>query len=351
VSALDSLTVLKGEETAVTHEGLRVSTVPRAAGTLAIAGLAALAGRYARARATGDRDWARRVESRLSGLGEVDAVSILPLVERLTGAGAAGRLQAEPGLSYLVRAGSCSIVFDTGLNVRAAEPSPLVENAAALGIDLQGVDGVVISHLHPDHVGGGRMVLHRTFGFSPAPMEPRGLPAFVPTQMSHARADVVQTDGPRVIAPGVAVLPPLPAALVVGAVREQGVVVNVRDFGLVVLTGCGHPPIERILGVTEQVLDVPIRAVVGGLHLPVHAWGTPQIVQAVLGNPHWPWQPIGERDVAHVIEELRARGPRVVAVSSHDSTPWTFDALGRAFGDGYRTMRAGEELRIGANGL
>ena len=214
-------------------------------------------------------------------------------------------------------------MFDTGLNVRGAKRSPLVENAAALGVDLRSVDGVVISHLHPDHVGGARMALRRTFGFSPAPIEARGLPAFVPTPMSHERAHVVPTTGARVIAPGVAVLPALPAVVFLGPVREQAMVVNVRGFGLVVLTGCGHPPIERILGVTEQVLDVPIRAVVGGLHLPVHAWGTPLIPQAALGNPHWPWQPISERDAAQVMEEIRARGPRVVALSGHDSTPWT----------------------------
>ena len=127
--------------------------------------------------------------------------------------------------------------------------------------------------------------------------------------MSHERAHVVPTTGARVIAPGVAVLPPLPAVVFLGPVREQAMVVNVRGFGFVVLTGCGHPPIERILGVTEQVIDVPIRAVVGGLHLPVHAWGTPLIPQAVLGNPHWPWQPISERDAAQVMEEIRARGP------------------------------------------
>ena len=90
--------------------------------------------------------------------------------------------------------------------------------------------------------------------------------------MRHERAHVVPTAAARVIGPGVAVLPPLPAVVFLGPVREQAMVVNVRGFGLVVLTGCGHPPIERILGVTEQVLDVPIRAVVGGLHLPVHAW-------------------------------------------------------------------------------
>lgn len=329
----------------MTHE----RTVPMAAGALAAATLATLASRFARARAAADRDWASRVESRLTDIGEVDRVTILPLVERLTARGDA-RLRGEPGLSYLVRAGSHSFVFDTGLNARGVDPSPLLENAAALGVDLQATDGVIISHLHPDHIGGGRMLLHRTFGFSPTATEPRGVPAFVPTAMNHARADVVLTDGPRVIAPGVAVLPPLPAVVATGPVREQAVVVNVRGFGLVVLTGCGHPPIERILGLTEQVLDVPIRAVVGGLHLPVHPLGTPLIPQALLGNPHWPWRPVGERDVAHVIEEVRTRGPRVVALSSHDSTPWTFEALGRAFGDGYRTMRVGDELRIGADG-
>jgi hypothetical protein len=34
----------------------------------------------------------------------------------------------------------------------------------------------------------------------------------------------------------------------------------------------------------------------GGLHLPVHPLGTPIVPQAVLGLPHWPWRPIGERD-------------------------------------------------------
>ena len=110
-------------------------------------------------------------------------------------------------------------------------------------------------------------------------------------------------------------LPPLPAVLfALGPVLEQALVINVRGFGLVVVT--------------------------------VHPLGTPLLPQAVLGNPHWPWQPIGERDATEVIEQIRARGPRVVAVSGHDSTPWTYRAFEQAFGDGYRTLRVGEELRI-----
>jgi metal-dependent hydrolase (beta-lactamase superfamily II) len=34
-----------------------------------------------------------------------------------------------------------------------------------------------------------------------------------------------------------------------------------------VISGCDHPSIERMLSVTEKVLDLSIRAVVDGLHL------------------------------------------------------------------------------------
>jgi hypothetical protein len=56
----------------------------------------------------------------------------------------------------------------------------------------------------------------------------------------------------------------------------------------------------------------------------------------------------GERDAEHVLAEIEARGPRLVALSGHDSTPWTYDAFARRFGERYRTLRAGEELRISA---
>jgi 7,8-dihydropterin-6-yl-methyl-4-(beta-D-ribofuranosyl)aminobenzene 5'-phosphate synthase len=37
-----------------------------------------------------------------------------------------------------------------------------------------------------------------------------------------------------------------------------------------------------------------------------------------------------------------------VALSGHDSTPWTMDAFGHAFGNRYRTLRVGEEIQITA---
>jgi 7,8-dihydropterin-6-yl-methyl-4-(beta-D-ribofuranosyl)aminobenzene 5'-phosphate synthase len=316
-------------------------TLAAAGGVVAVAGLA---GRYAAGLARERRAWPVQVEAGLRDLGEVDEVSILPLVERLTPEGSG--LRGEPGVSYLVRAGGRRVLFDSGLSGGVAV-SALAHNATLLGVPLSDLDAVVISHLHADHVGGIQAMRHHTFSFSGEPLEPGGIPAHVPTQMDHARADVAVTTAPAVIGPGMAVLPPLPRMLFwPGYVTEQALIVNVSRFGLVLISGCGHPRIEQILGVAENVLDVPIRAVVGGLHLPVHASRTPLVPQAVLGNPHPPWRPISERDAEHVIAEIRARGPKLVALSGHDSTPWTYDAFARCFDDRYRTLRAGEELRI-----
>jgi len=150
----------------------------RVFGALAMAGLAV---RYLTQRERAERSWLVQVESRLGDIGEVDELSVLPLVERLT-PGDTGRrgLRGEPGVSYLVRAGDTRLLFDTGLSGGQAR-SALVANAERLGVDLSALDAVVISHLHPDHVGGVRSVARRTFSFAAEAIEPRGVPAYVPT--------------------------------------------------------------------------------------------------------------------------------------------------------------------------
>lgn len=308
-----------------------------------------LAARYAAQRGRIEQSWLAQAEPKLTSIGEVDVLSLLPLVGRLV---PSDHLRGEAGVCYLVCADRTTLLFDAGLNMRGEVRSALVQNAEVLRVDLTGLDGVVISHLHVDHVGGLRSQLRRTFAFSAEPLEARGLPAYVPTGMSHERADVLLTTGPRVIAAGVAVLAPLPSVLFwLGPVAEQAIVVNVRGFGLVLVSGCGHPGIERMLAVTERVLDVPVKGVVGGLHLPVHPLGTPLLAQAVIGNPNWPWRPIGERDVAAAIRELQERAPRLVALSGHDSTPWAYEAFGQVFGNRYRTLRVGEELVVSADAV
>jgi glyoxylase-like metal-dependent hydrolase (beta-lactamase superfamily II) len=48
----------------------------------------------------------------------------------------------------------------------------LVHNAEALKLEIQDLHGVVISHLHADHVGGPRTAFRRTSLFRPSPWNP-----------------------------------------------------------------------------------------------------------------------------------------------------------------------------------
>jgi 7,8-dihydropterin-6-yl-methyl-4-(beta-D-ribofuranosyl)aminobenzene 5'-phosphate synthase len=307
---------------------------------------AALAGRYVAGRSAASRQVVAGLDRRLTDLGAVDSLTITPVVERLTsGPG----LRGEPGVSYLIRADDLTVLFDCGLGT-GGEETAFEANARSLGVTVDDLDCLVVSHLHLDHVGGARSQLRRTFSLGGQEPLPSSLPAFVPTQMGHPRADVVVVDEARVLGPGVAVLPPLERMLFwTGPIAEQALVVNVRGRGLVLITGCGHPEIERTLAVAERIVDAPVHAVVGGLHLPVHAMGTPLIPQAVLGSPKWPWQPIDEDDARAVIETIRARGPELVALSGHDSTPWTIAAFDEAFGERHRALRVGEDVVIGAD--
>jgi 7,8-dihydropterin-6-yl-methyl-4-(beta-D-ribofuranosyl)aminobenzene 5'-phosphate synthase len=280
--------------------------------------------------ARADRSWPARVEARLSDLGEVDEVSILPLVERLTpdGSGLAG----EPGVSYLIRAGGMRVLFDSGLSGGKAE-SALVHNAQMLGAPLGDLDAVVISHLHLDHVGGLRAVRRRTLTFAAGALEPSGVPAHVPTRMHHparryrghhSPAGDRARRGRAAAAAGDAVLAWL---------RHR--------------TGAGGQCPWLWPGPDQRLRPSADRADPGGYRAgPRHpypgrgrraaparpcACGTPLVPQAVLGNPHPPWQPVSERDAEHVLAEIEARGPRVIALSGHDSTPWTFDAFSRRY--------------------
>jgi 7,8-dihydropterin-6-yl-methyl-4-(beta-D-ribofuranosyl)aminobenzene 5'-phosphate synthase len=313
-------------------------------GFVALASVAgALAARYVRGRERIERDAVSAVARQLTDIGEVDSLTLLPLVERLVGR---PDLRGEPGVSYLLQAGDATVLFDCGL-ARGGGPTVLETNAAALGVSMADISAVVISHLHPDHVGGIHAQLRGSFSVPPALRLPGAVPAFVPTDMSHPTADVTVVSAPRVVAPGVAVLPPLGRMLFwLGPIAEQALVVNVRSFGLVLVTGCGHPRIEQTLSACEEALELPIRAVAGGLHLPVHPLGTPLLPQAVLGSPYWPWHPIGEADARAAIAAIDAVGPAIIALSGHDSTQWTYDTFHRTFGERYRTLRAGEPLVI-----
>ena len=185
-------------------------TLTFAAGSLlglsaAAAGFLSLRFQHGQRRA--EQIWAATECPRFTDLGAVKDLSILPLIDWY---GASGELCTEPGVSYLIRAGDTAILFDVGFNAKGEHPSPLLRNMGQLGIEIEALDGIFISHMHEDHVGGIPNQLRHTFALSGAPSDLRGIPAWVPQEMAHPSADVRIVDGPEVIAPGVATTGAIP---------------------------------------------------------------------------------------------------------------------------------------------
>ncbi len=56
-----------------------------------------------------------------------------------------------PGVSYLIKTNLGSLLFDLGFG---PDNQVFTHNAKKLGFRVDQVDALVISHLHPDHMGG-----------------------------------------------------------------------------------------------------------------------------------------------------------------------------------------------------
>ena len=100
-----------------------------------------------------------------------------------------------------------------------------------------------------------------------------------------------------------------------------------------------------MLDLAREVLEVPLHGVIGGLHLPVHPWPR-HLPQALTGSPRPPWRPLSDPDIDAAMSRLRAAGASLVAVSGHDSTPYTMGRFAAAFGAGFQGVRVGAEIRI-----
>jgi 7,8-dihydropterin-6-yl-methyl-4-(beta-D-ribofuranosyl)aminobenzene 5'-phosphate synthase len=153
-------------------------------------------------------------------------------------------LKPDWGFSCLVQGGKLpTILFDTGADGRI-----LLANMDKLGIDPLSVDVVFISHGHFDHTGG----------FSDFLSINSDVTVYVPSswQRVHGAREVVPVREPMAIAEGL---------FSTGELRsiEQSMVIG-TERGAVIITGCSHPGVDRILQ-ASAAWGEPF-ALIGGLH-------------------------------------------------------------------------------------
>ena len=114
---------------------------------------------------------------------------------------------------------------------------------------------------------------------------------------------------PRVLKPGIASIGVIPRYLfLAGYTEEQSLAINVQGKGIVLIIGCGHQTIERIVERARMIFHEPTYAVIGGLHFPVKGgriFAGPVNVQWLVGSDNPPWKGLGEDDVRKGIEALK----------------------------------------------
>jgi 7,8-dihydropterin-6-yl-methyl-4-(beta-D-ribofuranosyl)aminobenzene 5'-phosphate synthase len=192
-----------------------------------------------------------------------------------------------------------SLLFDSGL-----DPFAIVHNVEALDFDLSPCEVVVSSHGHIDHSGGLLNVKRKLpVGKIPLVLHPFAfrnrmvrfhdgrslrLPAPDRALLEDAGYEVVQSSDPslrldhRILVTGE--IPrtndfekgfPIHFAEIDGRMEndpliqdDQALVLDVKDKGLVVLTGCGHSGIINTIKYAKELTGRDtIYAVMGGMHL------------------------------------------------------------------------------------
>jgi 7,8-dihydropterin-6-yl-methyl-4-(beta-D-ribofuranosyl)aminobenzene 5'-phosphate synthase len=246
--------------------------------------------------ASGDLASGDRVGRTSMGAGRVTAAQFAD------GSTLAG-LRAEHGFSALVtvRTGNVSstLLFDTG-----SSPDALSVNVERLGIDVGGVQGVVLSHGHFDHAGGFDG-LARLRGSSGLPLTahpaiwtrrrlalPGGRALEMPTLSKGALEregfTVIERRQPSLLVDGILITGEvdrvtefergMPATHEAWdgvswkhdptVIDDQALVIHVRGRGLVVITGCGHAGVVNIVRQAMRLTGVSsLLAVIGGFHL------------------------------------------------------------------------------------
>jgi len=198
-------------------------------------------------------------------------------------------LRKDWGFAALVEAGGKRILFDTGNNSEI-----LAHNVRAKGVDLTRLDFVVMSHRHGDHMGG----LNYLMQVNPdvtiyAPKENFGvfgasLPGTFYRQNPSLPPEMRYFDGKppatlhfgtpwpqgkfTFITKTTEVAPGFYLIMLKGSwgvdldVMEISLAIDTPE-GIVLIVGCGHPTIEKIVETAETAIKKPVHLLVGGLHL------------------------------------------------------------------------------------
>jgi len=164
------------------------------------------------------------------------------------------RLTTAWGFSCVIRGTEKTILFDTG-----GDGSILVTNLEELDINPKEIDLVVLSHIHGDHVGGLPSFLRKNSEV--VVYLPKSFPKGFKDKVKEYGAKIVEVQEPLKICQEVYSTGELGTWI-----KEQSLVIH-TEKGLVVITGCAHPGIVKIVNKAKDLVKNTVLLVMGGFHL------------------------------------------------------------------------------------
>ena len=164
-------------------------------------------------------------------------------------------LKASWGFATVIKTPKDMILFDTG-----GSSEILLFNMEKLNIDPLSIRKVVISHIHGDHVGGLEGFLEKNSNVTV--FIPASFPQSIKDMIVNKGAEFVEISGPMEISDSV-----YSTGELYGPPVEQALIVD-SEKGLIVITGCAHPGIVKIVKKAKELMGKEVYLVVGGFHHP-----------------------------------------------------------------------------------
>ncbi len=261
--------------------------------------------------------------------------------------GKPSNLKQDWGFAALIEYDGKRILFDTGNNADI-----FAHNVEAKGIDLTKLDFAVISHRHGDHTSGIGHLLkvnpnvkiyapQENFGVFGAsfpgtfyrrdeslPAEQRYYGGNPPQTLRFGspwpQGDFNWVTKTTEIAPGIHLIllnGPFGVDL---EVKEISLAIETPD-GVVVLVGCSHPTIEKIVEAAKSATNKPIQLVLGGTHL----------------------LPLKDDQIKNVATSLRDKLDVRYIAPAHCTGEPAFAILKESFGDRYVYAGLGATVVLG----
>jgi len=160
-------------------------------------------------------------------------------------------LKYEWGWSAYVESEKWAILFDAG-----SKPEIIEYNALKMNLDLKKLKFAFLSHYHHDHYGGFEYlgkIINGLKVFTPEESDILKKWGLVPVYVDHSKKieDDIFSTGP----------------LAGREIKEQAMIINVDNYGAIIIVGCSHPGIANIVAKALEI-SAPLHMVIGGFHNP-----------------------------------------------------------------------------------